>query len=77
MTILGRSSRLKASTSTCLLSRVESGTGPSIVERTLADSKLGPNIGLRVPSFLGVSRIVAETELVVVVPRSLGEALAA
>ena len=54
-----------------------SGTGPSIVERTLADLKLSPNIGLRVPSFLGVSRIVAETELVVVVPRSLGETLAA
>ena len=53
-----------------------SGTGPSIVERTLAALKIKPNIGLRVPSFLGVSRIVAETELLVVVPRSLGEAFA-
>jgi len=54
-----------------------SGTGPSIVERTLASLKLKPPVGLRVPSFLGVSRIVAETEFVVVVPRSLGEAFAA
>jgi DNA-binding transcriptional LysR family regulator len=54
-----------------------SGTGPSIVELTLAERKLSPGVGLRVPSFLGVSRIVAETELMVVVPRSLGEAFAA
>lgn len=54
-----------------------SGTGPSIVERTLAEMKLRPAVGLRVPSFLGVARIVAQTELIVVVPRSLGEAFAA
>jgi len=54
-----------------------SGTGRPIVERTLAEMKLAPTIGLRVPSFLGVSRIVAETDFLVVVPRSLGEAFAA
>ena len=31
---------------------------------------------LRVPTFLGVARIVAQTELLVIVPRLLGNALA-
>ena len=31
---------------------------------------------LRVPSFLGVARIVAQTELLVIVPRLLGDTLA-
>jgi len=51
-----------------------SGTGPSIVEKTLAEQRLRPNAALRVSSFLGVARIVAQTELFVVVPRSLGQA---
>ncbi len=54
-----------------------SGTGSSIVEKTMAERKLKLKVGLRVPSFLGVARIVAQTDLVVVVPRSLGEAFAA
>ncbi len=53
-----------------------SGTGPSIVEKTLAAKRLKPDVALRVPSFLGVARIVAATEFLVVVPRSLGEAFA-
>jgi DNA-binding transcriptional LysR family regulator len=32
---------------------------------------------LRVPSYLGVARIVAQTEFLVIVPRQLGMALAA
>ncbi len=53
-----------------------SGTGHSIVEKTMAEMRLKPNAALRVSSFLGVARIVAQTELLVVVPRSLGQAFA-
>lgn len=52
------------------------GTGPSIVEQTLARMKLKPEAGLRVSSFLPVGRMVAQSELIVFVPRGLGESLA-
>lgn len=54
-----------------------SGTGHAIVDKILAQSGAERRIVLRVPSFLGVARIVADTELLVVVPRLLGERLAA
>ncbi len=42
----------------------------------LARHKIERRVVLRVPSFLGVARIVAQTELLVIVPRLLGQALA-
>jgi DNA-binding transcriptional LysR family regulator len=53
-----------------------SGTGHSIVDKVLARHNVERRVALRVPSFLGVARIVAQTELLVIVPRRLGEALA-
>lgn len=53
-----------------------SGTGHSIVDKVLAKHKVQRRIVLRVHSFLGVARIVAQTELLVIVPRQLGHALA-
>ena len=53
-----------------------SGTGHSIVDKVLARHRVERRVVLRVPSFLGVARIVAHTELLVVVPRLLGNALA-
>jgi DNA-binding transcriptional LysR family regulator len=53
-----------------------SGTGHSIVEKVLARERIERRTVLRVPSFLGVARIVAQTELLVIVPRLLGETLA-
>lgn len=53
-----------------------SGTGHTIVDKVLAREKLERRVVLRVPSFLGVARIVADTELLVIVPRLLGEKLA-
>ena len=53
-----------------------SGTGHSIVGKVLAQHKIARRVVLRVPSFLGVARIVAQTELVVIAPRLLGNALA-
>ena len=38
--------------------------------------KLTRRVVLRVPSFLGVARIVAQTEFLVIVPRLLGKTLA-
>ncbi len=55
---------------------VASGTGHSIVDKVLAKNKVHRRVVLRVPSFLGVARIVAQTEFLVIVPRQLGRALA-
>ena len=52
-----------------------SGTGHVIVDKVLARRGYVRRIVLRVPSFLGVARLVAQTELLVIVPRRLGEAL--
>ena len=53
-----------------------SGTGHSIVDKVLTKTKIDRRIVLRVPSYLGVARIVAQTEFLVIVPRQLGSALA-
>lgn len=53
-----------------------SGTGHTIVDKVLARHKATRRVVLRVPSFLGVARIVAQTEFLVIVPRLLGNAVA-
>jgi len=53
-----------------------SGTGHSIVDKVLAKHRLARRTVLRVPSFLGVARIVVQTELLVIVPTLFGNALA-
>lgn len=53
-----------------------SGTGHSIVDKAMADEGIERNVVLRVPSFLGVSRIVAQTEFLVTVPERLGTSMA-
>lgn len=53
-----------------------SGTGHAIVDKVLAQEGCNRRIVLRVPSFLGVARLVATTDLLVIVPRRLGEAIA-
>jgi DNA-binding transcriptional LysR family regulator len=53
-----------------------SGTGHAIVDKVLARQNIERRVVLRVPSFLGVARIVAQTDFLVVVPRQLGMALA-
>lgn len=52
-----------------------SGTGHAIVEKCLAQQDFHRKVVLRLPSFLGVGRIVSQTELLVIAPRRLGEAL--
>ncbi|RYX94708.1 MAG: LysR family transcriptional regulator [Comamonadaceae bacterium] len=54
-----------------------SGTGHSIVDRLLDRAGVERDIVLRVPSFLGVARIVAETSLVATVPVRYGELMRA
>ena len=53
-----------------------SGTGHAIVDKVMAQRGFERRVVLKVPSFLGVARLVACTELLVIVPRRLGEALA-
>ncbi len=52
-----------------------SGTGHSIVDKVLAKNGIDRHVVLRLPSFLGIARIVAQTELLAIVPRLLGETL--
>ncbi|PPE68350.1 LysR family transcriptional regulator [Caldimonas thermodepolymerans] len=52
-----------------------SGTGHAIVDKVFQAHGWERRIVLKVPSFLGVARLVATTELLVIVPRRLGEAL--
>ena len=54
-----------------------SGTGHAIVDQVLARHGIERRVALRVATFLGVARIVARTELLAIVPRLLGEVLAA
>ena len=53
-----------------------SGTGHAIVDRTLARAGVERRAALRVPSFLGVARIVGETELIATVPLRYAELMA-
>lgn len=52
------------------------GTGHAVVDKVLKAKRLERRVVLEVPSFLGVARLVATTELLAIVPRRLGEALA-
>lgn len=52
-----------------------SGTGHAIIDKTIARLGLTRNVVVRLSSFLSVARIVAHTELLVIVPRILGEVL--
>lgn len=52
-----------------------SGTGHAIVDKVLAQANVERNIALRLPSFLGVARIVAQTELLAIVPYRFGAAM--
>lgn len=53
-----------------------SGTGHAIVDKTIARHGIERRVAVHLSSFLGVARIVAQTELLAVVPRVLGEVLA-
>jgi DNA-binding transcriptional LysR family regulator len=53
-----------------------SGTGHAIVDKVIARQGIERRVVVQLSSFLGVARIVARTELLVIVPRILGEILA-
>ena len=53
-----------------------SGTGHAIVDRVLAREGIKRRVVLQLPSFLGVARIVAQTELLAIVPHRYGAAMA-
>jgi DNA-binding transcriptional LysR family regulator len=53
-----------------------SGTGHSIVDRTLAQRSLQRRVVLEVPNYLGVANIIAQTDLLATVPLRLAEAIA-
>ena len=52
-----------------------SGTGHAIVDKTLAREGIERRVVLQLPSFLGVARIVAQTELLAIVPYRYGASM--
>ncbi len=52
-----------------------SGTGHAIVDKTLAREGVERRVVLQLPSFLGVARIVAQTELLAIVPYRYGASM--
>ena len=52
------------------------GTGHTLLDRSLTRHGVDRRISLRVRTFLGAARIVAQTDLLAIVPRRLSEALA-
>ncbi|MES2185207.1 MAG: LysR family transcriptional regulator [Pseudomonadota bacterium] len=52
-----------------------SGTGHAIVDKVLARLHVERHVVLRVPSFLAVARIVAETQLIATVPLRYGQVM--
>src|SRR5438552_9968503 len=52
-----------------------SGTGHAIIDKTMDAKHIKRKIALRLPNFLGIARIVADTDLIVTVPQLLGEFL--
>lgn len=53
-----------------------SGTGHAIVDKVLVAEGVERRVALRLPSFLGAARIVAQTELLAIVPHRYGAAMA-
>jgi DNA-binding transcriptional LysR family regulator len=53
-----------------------SGTGHGIVEKTLEAKKIRRNVGLTVPSFLGIATIIATSDYLAILPEQLGRHLA-
>lgn len=53
-----------------------SGTGHGVVERTIESKKIRRNVALTVPSFLGISSIIASCDYLAILPEQLGRHLA-
>jgi DNA-binding transcriptional LysR family regulator len=53
-----------------------SGTAHVIVEKTLEVHRIRRNVGLTVPSFLGIVSIIASSDFLVILPEQLGRHLA-
>lgn len=53
-----------------------SGTGHAIVDKVLAQESVQRSVVLQLPSFLGVARIVAQTEMIAIVPHRYGAVMA-
>ena len=55
---------------------VVSGTGYQLMDATIASRRIKRRVQLELPSFLGLGAIVSTTDLIVTLPRHIGETLA-
>ena len=56
----------------CHVAVTTSGTGHSIVEETVEAKHIRREVGLRVPSFIGLGPILANTDSIAILPEQLG-----
>ena len=55
---------------------IVSGTGQSLLERAVEEQAIERRIGLRLPGFLGLATILANSDLIATLPRHIGTTLA-
>ena len=56
---------------------IESGTGAQLLEQALVRARIGREVVLQLPGFLGLGTIIQTTDLIATLPRHIGEMLAA
>lgn len=69
---VGRTLTLEQFQSESHVAVTTSGTGHSVVEETLDEKRIRREVGLRVPSFIGLGPILANTDLLAILPEQLG-----
>ena len=74
---IGNTLSVKAFENESHLAVATSGTGHSIVEKTLEAHKIQRRVSLTVPSFLGIATIITSSDHLVILPEQLGRHLAA
>lgn len=52
-----------------------SGSAPAIVEREISRQRITRRVALKIPSFLGAAFVVEHTDLLITIPRRLGDVL--
>jgi DNA-binding transcriptional LysR family regulator len=74
---IGKTLTVKQFESESHLAVSTAGTGHGIVEKTLESKRIQRNVGLTVPSFLGIVSILTSSDYIVTLPEQLGRRFAA
>ncbi|HVV47503.1 MAG TPA: LysR substrate-binding domain-containing protein, partial [Bryobacteraceae bacterium] len=69
---IGRTITVSQFEAECHVAVTTSGTGHSMVEEAIEARRIRREVGLRVPSFIGLGPIIANTDLLAILPEQLG-----